>query len=495
MKICSKCGEQINDASDICYNCGAKVKVIQAAAGGQESAGDPGPRKKIDKWVIILPTVLMLLIAATLYFFVFAAPPAAMPPAVADRSENLTSQEPAVTKENAQPAEPSAQSAEPSASVSDQTVVAVVNGENIYKSEAEASYEDTVSYYSDYYGMTEDSLTDDQISEIMNDALDSLILDKIQAQKAKQLGFTNLSQADQDEVKNTVGEDLQSLKDEIRSQVEEDAKTDVNLDVEQEVAKRYSDYLAEAGYTEQSYLQLMIEQKAQENLMASIEDKITVSDQEVRKWYDDNLKSQREEIEATPSSYEEFESQGDAMYVPQGVIRVWHILIKVPDDKSQTAMDLYNQDKKEDAMNMLRPYLDKIKPKAEEVLAKVQAGEDFAKLMDEYNEDEGLQSEPAKSEGYTVVPGNDTFLSEFTDAALKLKNTGDTSGLVETPYGYHIIKNIGVVSPGAVPFDQAKDIAKEESLAEKKDSAWQDQLDAWKSEVKIELYKDRLSDK
>lgn len=71
--------------------------------------------------------------------------------------------------------------------------------------------------------------------------------------------------------------------------------------------------------------------------------------------------------------------------------------------------------------------------RAEEVLAKVNAGENFEELIAEYNDDPG-----ATDEGYTFADDG-TMVQEFTDASFALQ-VGENSGLVETTYGYHIIK-------------------------------------------------------
>lgn len=75
------------------------------------------------------------------------------------------------------------------------------------------------------------------------------------------------------------------------------------------------------------------------------------------------------------------------------------------------------------------------KKHAEEVLALVNDNGDFDKLMDEYNWDPGMESLP---DGYFITKDT-SFVEEFIDAALKLK-VGDVSGLVESDYGYHILK-------------------------------------------------------
>ncbi len=75
------------------------------------------------------------------------------------------------------------------------------------------------------------------------------------------------------------------------------------------------------------------------------------------------------------------------------------------------------------------------KAEAEEVLKKLNEGGDFDKLMEEYNDDPG-----ATVEGYTFADDG-TMVQQFTDASFALE-IGETSGLVETSYGYHIIQRM-----------------------------------------------------
>ncbi len=109
-----------------------------------------------------------------------------------------------------------------------------------------------------------------------------------------------------------------------------------------------------------------------------------------------------------------------AKKLDDGKITVKHILISFGDENTDDATDEMKAEAKK---------------KAEEVLEKVKAGEDFDKLVEEYNDDPG-----ATSEGYTFAD-NGEMVQEFADASFALK-VGETSELVETPYGYHIIKRI-----------------------------------------------------
>ena len=79
---------------------------------------------------------------------------------------------------------------------------------------------------------------------------------------------------------------------------------------------------------------------------------------------------------------------------------------------------------------------EQILAKMNEILERIQNGEDFDELMNEYSEDTGLATNP---NGYTFMPGE--MVDEFYDATASLK-VGEVSGIVPSSYGYHIIKRI-----------------------------------------------------
>ena len=71
---------------------------------------------------------------------------------------------------------------------------------------------------------------------------------------------------------------------------------------------------------------------------------------------------------------------------------------------------------------------------AKEVLVKARADEDFVALMEQYNEDPG-----ATAAGYTFGPGE--MVEEFEKASFALE-IEEISDIVQTDYGYHIIKRM-----------------------------------------------------
>jgi parvulin-like peptidyl-prolyl isomerase len=128
--------------------------------------------------------------------------------------------------------------------------------------------------------------------------------------------------------------------------------------------------------------------------------KVNISDEDVKKYYEDN-----------PARFEQPES-----------VRASHILFSTRDSVTQ-------QEASEDKKAAKRKL-------AEEVLKRARDGEDFAKLVKAYSEDPGSKDTGGE---YTFPRGR--MVPEFEAAAFSL-SAGQISEIVTTQFGYHIIKVI-----------------------------------------------------
>jgi peptidyl-prolyl cis-trans isomerase D len=92
-----------------------------------------------------------------------------------------------------------------------------------------------------------------------------------------------------------------------------------------------------------------------------------------------------------------------------------------------------------------------VKKQAEELLAKVKAGADFAQLATKYSEDEVSK---AKGGDLDFFPQGQ-MVPEFDKAAFSMK-PGEISDLVKTQYGYHIIKVLDKKAAATKPLEEVR---------------------------------------
>jgi peptidyl-prolyl cis-trans isomerase C len=93
------------------------------------------------------------------------------------------------------------------------------------------------------------------------------------------------------------------------------------------------------------------------------------------------------------------------------------------------------------------------KAKTETILKELQSGADFAQLAKEKSQDPGSASKGGDlgwlSKGRTVKP--------FEDAALALEKSGQLSPVIQTQFGFHVIKLEEKRPAGVQPFEEVKD--------------------------------------
>jgi peptidyl-prolyl cis-trans isomerase C len=184
---------------------------------------------------------------------------------------------------------------------------------------------------------------------------------------------------------------------------------------DEEFNKRISTQLF-GGQTREQWNKQNIEQ-ATIPVVLQRELNINITDEDVKKFYND------------PTNTAAFEQ-------PE-MVRASHILLMTQDpDTKEPLSDAKKAEKKK---------------QMEDILKQAKDGKDFAELAKKYSEDPGSKD---KGGEYTFPRGQ--MVPQFENTAFSLK-PGEISEIIETQFGYHIIKLSEKMPAKKVDFDKVKD--------------------------------------
>lgn len=176
--------------------------------------------------------------------------------------------------------------------------------------------------------------------------------------------------------------------------------------------------LKSVGITPDQLRERLIEEATAEAVIIR-EVKVQVTDEDVRKFYEEN-----------PAQFEQPE-----------MVRVSHILLRTVDAATREPLP-------EEVRQAKRKQI-------EELLARARAGEDFAALARQYSEDPGSKDRGGE---YTFARGQ--MVPEFETAAFSLK-PGQISDVVTSPFGYHILKLHERLPARRIPLGEVQDRVRE----------------------------------
>jgi parvulin-like peptidyl-prolyl isomerase len=119
--------------------------------------------------------------------------------------------------------------------------------------------------------------------------------------------------------------------------------------------------------------------------------------------------------------------------------------------------------------------------KIEEIMKEVRAGKDFAELARAYSE--GPEAAHGGDSGFVTRGGR--ALPPIERAAFSL-GPGQTSDILETRRGFHIIKVTGKRPAGAVPFEEVKEAIRTKLTAQARAPRIKEYVDGLKAAARVE---------
>lgn len=415
-------------------------------------------------------------------------------------------------------------------------VIVDVNGETVSKAVISAAVQNQIStyeyynqIYSAYYGISNYYSTDE--ASITSEIIDAYVNQLVSQQKAKELGFYEMTEEEQAEVDASGKESYDSFIESVISTYMPGSTLEGD-----ELTAAAEKYVAENNVatvdgrsTLADFVASAADEKALEKLEAYIIKDVAVTDEEIQADFDAKVESAKAAYEEDPNAYGTDVNGGSTVYyAPAGYRMVKHILVKVSDEDSalttekntaltdaqtaladaQAALDAAAEDADktelqaavdaaQQAVDAAQAAYDEAqaagmanaKEKADALYAQLTAeGADFEALLAENN---GDTAQPAT--GYAMREGFTSFVESFTAAGMALQNVGDISEPVESTYGYHIIKYVADVEEGPVALDTVKDGISSALLTAKQNETSTATLAQYVSEANVKTYPERMN--
>lgn len=194
----------------------------------------------------------------------------------------------------------------------------------------------------------------------------------------------------------------------------------------------------------------------------------------IKKWYETVIVPS-----VTKEEIEKYYRDNQDKAKTEGLWNASHILIKTETADEGEDEDPAKAKMSDDEKKATEAKADAAaKKKAEDILAKLKAGGDFAKLAQENSD-----CPSGKNGGDLGFFQKGKMVKEFEDATVALK-PGETSGIVKSNFGYHIIKLNKVVPAGFIPLDMVEKEISAMLAQEKVMKAMED----YKQKQKVEVF-------
>ncbi len=241
---------------------------------------------------------------------------------------------------------------------------------------------------------------------------------------------------------------------------EENNITVTDEEVNQQITQIITSYSSEQDFKndlkangiDQKFLESELKSQLLRNkIIDKVTADVTVTDEEVKQYYDDNK---------------------NTLFLVPVSVKASHILVMFPWIKDSSVEE--SEEGRKEA-----------REKIEMIEQKLEAGANFEDMARQYSDDE-TTAENGGDLGY-ISKGQ--MVEEFDNALFSL-DVGEVSGIVETEYGYHIIKVYDRKESYIQKFDEVEESINSYLLNSYKSSKWEDFIYSLIDKVDIEYFTD-----
>jgi parvulin-like peptidyl-prolyl isomerase len=226
--------------------------------------------------------------------------------------------------------------------------------------------------------------------------------------------------------------------------------------------EKFDANLRAQGLTREEYRGVLRDELYGELMRAEASKSISVSDEEITKYYD--------------------EHKGDPEFQQPERIAASHVLVAAR--ATQVAAQLQQERRLSGASldAAVREELERRRQKAEDLRRRAATGANFAALARENSDDPATKTRG----GDLGVFARDSHTRAFDEAAFALK-VGEISQVVQTEYGFHVIKLNRREPARALTFEEAAPDVRKQLLAAKQSQVLKDWLDAARHRAQVRV--------
>ena len=378
----------------------------------------------------------------------------------------------------------------------DPVVVAEFDGGQLLSTEVIPVFNDhlTTQIFSGYSA--------DEVSDsVLQDVLTELTSQKLIAAKAAELG---LDQVTDEERASVQAEATRRYNEQIGYFTAFVDKEGLTPDQIQAAAEKYM--REEAHITEETLAAELLTELPAEKYYAHVTGDVTVSDADVQALYDERLAEQRAAFTEYPEEFEFAHSEGElVLYNLDGYRAVQNLQLSFASEADAARaqaltdqLDRLDPMKDADAEQIkaleaeLDPLYAPLEATAQEIADKLQAGENFATLMDQYGADAQMAKGALRDTGYYISDHSFLFSTEFIQGSMILDHPGQVSSPLRSGSGLHLVKYLKDVAPGEVSLEDVRDAVEAEALKAKRDAAYEEHVAALLDQSNVRYYPERL---
>lgn len=335
-------------------------------------------------------------------------------------------------------------------------------------------------YYLVKNGISSDADAD-TLANAQQQVINSMIEERLIRAEFAENGMT-ISDSDRESIQKDVDSGIAAMISGMRSAL---AAADSSLsdeELDEGAQAQYQQLLSTCGISEDTFFgwqeTIFMKQKLTEKLGADAE----VTDEEVNSQLQALITAARSQYESSPATYNGQDYAG--IWIPEGSRAVQAILVSFDYDAYSEISSLRYEGKDEEADKLREESLGGLQERYEAIIARIVAGDDFGKLMEEFNDDQGNGT-------FLLTPGTGVFGKEILECAMGIDTVGGTDTAV-TDYGYYILR----YESDAVVTDETLNATAEQLrgyiLESKSSELFDAEMEKWKTEYSYEINDDLL---